>query len=262
MDQNSIDHYEPNRNRSNQPSSRTEHIDRHWIIGYIKDIITSLGLLSAIAAILVLENHVLQRATVFFFLGMLCDLLDGFIARFTKTANEFGRYYDGICDFLLYSIASAVLLYVGLAAKAVEYSWFVLATYPIAGGIRFAIASTRPTRTKFDRTGLARAPAGILIVVFLNSTLFELTISTPTPFFLVLASTVLQLLPIQYPNRAGIHIRSMRLMIIVAILTIMASITVSVLTNQIFLVFDLCFLWILVWALISPLFLMVISSHR
>ncbi len=46
----------------------------------------------------------------FLLLAMLCDMLDGYVARLTKTASEFGGELDSLCDVVSFGVAPAFLL--------------------------------------------------------------------------------------------------------------------------------------------------------
>ncbi|MGH8538945.1 MAG: CDP-diacylglycerol--serine O-phosphatidyltransferase [Stenotrophobium sp.] len=65
-------------------------------------------------------------AAIAIFIAMICDSLDGLIARKTNTASEFGKEYDSLCDMVAF----------GLAPSLVAYSWSLhyLADYKWLGG--------------------------------------------------------------------------------------------------------------------------------
>jgi len=46
----------------------------------------------------------------FILLGMLFDLLDGYVARLTKTASDFGGELDSLCDVVTFGVTPAFLL--------------------------------------------------------------------------------------------------------------------------------------------------------
>lgn len=44
------------------------------------------------------------------FAGMLCDMLDGRIARITRKTSEFGEQLDSLCDMITFGVAPAILM--------------------------------------------------------------------------------------------------------------------------------------------------------
>jgi CDP-diacylglycerol--serine O-phosphatidyltransferase len=46
----------------------------------------------------------------FILFGMVFDMLDGYVARLTKTASEFGGELDSLCDVVTFGVAPAFLL--------------------------------------------------------------------------------------------------------------------------------------------------------
>jgi len=50
-------------------------------------------------------------ATVFLILAMLCDMLDGRIARFTRQTTDFGGQLDSLSDVVSFGVAPAILVY-------------------------------------------------------------------------------------------------------------------------------------------------------
>jgi CDP-diacylglycerol--serine O-phosphatidyltransferase len=52
-----------------------------------------------------------DQAAVFIILAHLLDGLDGFMARLTKTASQFGIEFDSLADLVSFGLAPAVLVY-------------------------------------------------------------------------------------------------------------------------------------------------------
>lgn len=86
--------------------------------------------------------------------ALLFDMLDGRIARLTKTTTEIGIQLDSIADVVTFGIAPAVLAYVwGYGATLLEgtklhrFAWFLSFMYLICGAFRLArfnVQSSRP----------------------------------------------------------------------------------------------------------------------
>ena len=86
--------------------------------------------------------------------AVVFDMLDGRIARMTKTTTEIGVQLDSIADVITFGLAPAILAYVwGYGASLQEgsdlhnFAWFLSFMYLMCGGFRLArfnVQSSRP----------------------------------------------------------------------------------------------------------------------
>src|SRR5580765_4074506 len=118
--------------------------------------------------------------------ALLFDMLDGRIARMTKTTTEIGVQLDSIADVVTFGLAPAVLAYVwGFGATLEEGSdlhslaWFLSFMYLMCGGFRLArfnVQSSRPRilaegTIKMDKKSFVGLPipvAGGLIAAIIH----------------------------------------------------------------------------------------------
>jgi len=123
--------------------------------------------------------------------AVLFDMLDGRIARMTKTTTEIGIQLDSIADVVTFGLAPSVLAYVwGYGASLVEgtslhrFAWFISFVYLMCGAFRLArfnVQASRPRilaegTTKVDKKSFVGLPipvAGGLIAAIVHF--------TPTP---------------------------------------------------------------------------------
>ena len=92
--------------------------------------------------------------------ALLFDMLDGRIARLTKTTTEIGIQLDSIADVVTFGLAPAVLAYVwGYGATLSEGSqlhrlaWFVSFMYLICGAFRLARFNVQASRPRILAEG-------------------------------------------------------------------------------------------------------------
>ncbi|HEX5835912.1 MAG TPA: phosphatidylcholine/phosphatidylserine synthase [Pyrinomonadaceae bacterium] len=129
--------------------------------------------------------------------ALLADMLDGRIARLTKTTTEIGIQLDSIADVVTFGIAPAVLAYVwGYGASLTEGSdlhrlaWFLSFTYLLCGAFRLArfnVQSSRPRilaegTPKVDKKNFVGLPipvAGGLIAALVHFSPLPLTYFGP-----------------------------------------------------------------------------------
>ena len=92
--------------------------------------------------------------------ALLFDMLDGRIARLTKTTTEIGIQLDSIADVVTFGLAPAVLAYVwGYGASLTEGShrhklaWFLSFMYLICGAFRLARFNVQASRPRILAEG-------------------------------------------------------------------------------------------------------------
>lgn len=88
---------------------------------------TIVSLLPAIAALYFLTQNDFLTAGSFFILASFLDMVDGAVARVTRTVSRFGAYLDTIVDRYIEAIIVFGLLFVGLPGLYLPaYAWIFL----------------------------------------------------------------------------------------------------------------------------------------
>jgi CDP-diacylglycerol--serine O-phosphatidyltransferase len=95
--------------------------------------------------------------------AVLFDMLDGRIARMTKTTTEIGVQFDSIADVLTFGIAPAVLAYAwGYGSALAEggwahkLGWFLSFMYLMCGAFRLARFNVQAARPRILAQGVAK----------------------------------------------------------------------------------------------------------
>ncbi|HSS19372.1 MAG TPA: phosphatidylcholine/phosphatidylserine synthase [Pyrinomonadaceae bacterium] len=95
--------------------------------------------------------------------ALLFDMLDGRIARMTKTTTEIGVQLDSMADIVTFGLAPAILAYVwGYGASLQEGSgihnlaWFLSFMYLMCGGFRLARFNVQASRPRILAEGLVK----------------------------------------------------------------------------------------------------------
>ncbi len=96
-----------------------------------------------VTAIMCAVNGDFITGCVLIFAAMVCDMLDGKMARMTGTEGEFGAELDSLADVVSFGVAPALLVYylvLGESHAWIESRgvWFIALAYPIATAIRLA----------------------------------------------------------------------------------------------------------------------------
>lgn len=84
---------------------------RRQTIFLLPGLLTTGNLLCGFAAIVMTVEGRHQWAAVSLFVGMVMDMLDGKVARLTRTTTQFGVEYDSLADVVSFGVAPAILLY-------------------------------------------------------------------------------------------------------------------------------------------------------
>lgn len=180
--------------------------------------------------------------------ALLFDMLDGRIARLTRTTTEIGIQLDSIADVVTFGLAPAVLAYVwGYGASLAEGSdlhrlaWFLSFMYLMCGAFRLArfnvqasrpriIAEGTPKVDKKNYVGLPIPVAGGLIAALVHFSPLPLTyfgserarIYSGLLMVLVGLLSVMMVSTLRFSSfkTVGTNVRSMR-MIILALAVLM-----------------------------------------
>lgn len=132
------------------------------------------------------------------FLAILCDGLDGFVARKLNAANDFGKELDSLCDQVSFGVAPTVLLLRYTMESFPQYTLyaiFVGAVFTAFGALRLARFNIFPSKEFFE--GLA-IPAGAFYAGLSVLTVGQLKIELTLILYFVIA--VLMISSVIYPS--------------------------------------------------------------
>jgi CDP-diacylglycerol--serine O-phosphatidyltransferase len=112
---------------------------------------------------LILASGYLDNAAKAIGWALLFDMLDGRLARMTKTTTEIGVQLDSMADIVTFGLAPAVLVYVwGYGATLEEGSslhslaWFLSFMYLMCGAFRLARFNVQASRPRILAEGLVK----------------------------------------------------------------------------------------------------------
>ena len=148
--------------------------------------------------------------------AVLFDILDGRLARMTKTTTEIGIQLDSIADVVTFGLAPAVLAYVwgyGSVSEGTSLhrlAWFLSFMYLMCGAFRLARFNVQASRPRVVAAGTARVDKKSFV-------------GLPIPGAAALIAALVHFAPqplIGYaPDRARIY--STLLMVLVGVLSVM-----------------------------------------
>ena len=80
-------------------------------INVLASVMTTMNLYMGTTSILASIGLEFQWAANCILLAMIFDMLDGYVARLTKSVSDFGKELDSLCDMVSFGVAPAVLVF-------------------------------------------------------------------------------------------------------------------------------------------------------
>jgi CDP-diacylglycerol--serine O-phosphatidyltransferase len=100
------------------------------------------------------------------FLAGFCDMLDGRIARATRSTSRFGVEYDSLADMVSFGVAPAFLIYSWSLAPLGRRGWAVAALFMLCAALRLARFNVQTSPAAKGRYGgLPSTMAGGFVAV-------------------------------------------------------------------------------------------------
>ncbi|MDY6862001.1 MAG: CDP-diacylglycerol--serine O-phosphatidyltransferase [Thermodesulfobacteriota bacterium] len=104
----------------------------------LPNLFTSFNLFFGFFSIILSFNGLVVKAAYAIILASFFDLLDGRIARMTKTTSKFGLEYDSLADLVSFGLAPGVLTYIWVLKPFGRWGWLVAFLYVVCSALRLA----------------------------------------------------------------------------------------------------------------------------
>ena len=164
-------------------------------------------------------------------LAIIFDVLDGRIARMTKTTSAFGMQYDSLADVISFGMAPAFLCYAWVLKPFGRVGWMAAFLYLLCAALRLArFNTTKPDIQSQHFIGLA-TPAAAAVIASIIIAFEDLFGSRVHPGFMVAVVYILAFLMvsnIKYPAFKKFEFRKRvsftRFPLVVLVLYILATI--------------------------------------
>ena len=89
----------------------------------LPSLLTTANLFCGFLAIVLSAQSRFVEAAVAVFVGMVLDILDGKVARLTRTTTQFGVEFDSLADVVSFCVAPAFMLYSLVLSQAGRIAW-------------------------------------------------------------------------------------------------------------------------------------------
>ena len=123
----------------NAPRRRRRRIPplRHGVY-ILPNLFTTAGLFAGFYSIICTLNARYDIAATMILVAQLCDVLDGRIARLTRTTSSFGIQYDSLADLIAFGVAPGILVYQWALSPWGRWGWLAASLYVTCGALRLA----------------------------------------------------------------------------------------------------------------------------
>lgn len=149
-------------------------------------------------AIIASINGKFAAASVAILIGVVFDMLDGKIARATRTTSKFGVEYDSLADLITFGAAPGIMMYLWALKPLGRLGWLAAFLFLACGALRLARFNSQTesassdyftglpipaaagmnavTVLLFHKLGIGQHPVVILIMLYLLSFLMVSTV--------------------------------------------------------------------------------------
>lgn len=104
----------------------------------LPNLLTTAGLFAGFYSIIASVGGDFLLAAVAIVVANVFDVLDGRIARLTKTTSRFGIEYDSLSDLIAFGVAPGILVYCWALEPWGSWGWLAASLYVTCGALRLA----------------------------------------------------------------------------------------------------------------------------
>jgi CDP-diacylglycerol--serine O-phosphatidyltransferase len=104
----------------------------------LPSLLTTGNLFCGFWALVMASQSRFTEAAISLFVAMVMDMLDGKVARLTKTTSQFGVEFDSLADVVSFGVAPAFMLYAFALAPLGRAAWLGAFLFAICGALRLA----------------------------------------------------------------------------------------------------------------------------
>lgn len=200
--------------------------DRNAYILILPSMFTTGNLFCGFFSILRSFNHDFEKAAYAIILAGVFDVLDGRVARMTKSQSQFGVEYDSIADVVSFGLAPAILAYVWVLHSFGRVGFAGAFFFAACGALRLArfntLAADATPKSYF--VGLP-IPAAANLVAAAAIAYFDLNFIYPEVIMLILAFALglLMVSNIRYRSFKDFDLRHRRSFFQLVILVLMVA---------------------------------------
>ena len=156
--------YEPGERRRRRRSRRRRRDGRRRGIYLLPQLFTTANLFFGFFTIVQAQAGHFDRAALGIVLAIVCDMLDGRVARLANATSRFGKEYDSLADVVSFGLAPAILAFHAGGLEDFRRTGFAIAfLYAACAALRLARFNVQTSRYAARFEGLpSPAAAGTI----------------------------------------------------------------------------------------------------
>jgi len=104
----------------------------------LPSLLTTGNLFCGFLALVLTADARYPEAAVAIFVAIVLDILDGKVARLTRTTTQFGVEFDSLADIVSFCVAPAFMLYTVVLGRLGRAAWLGAFLFVICGALRLA----------------------------------------------------------------------------------------------------------------------------
>lgn len=104
----------------------------------LPSLLTTGNLFCGFLALVLTSEERFTEAAIAIFVAMVMDILDGKVARLTKTSTQFGVEFDSLADVVSFCVAPAFMLYTVALGTLGRAAWLGAFLFVVCGALRLA----------------------------------------------------------------------------------------------------------------------------
>ncbi|HDP33985.1 MAG TPA: CDP-diacylglycerol--serine O-phosphatidyltransferase [Candidatus Hydrogenedentes bacterium] len=148
-------------------------------INVLASVMTTMNLYMGVTSILASIGLEFQWAATCILFAIVFDILDGFVARLTRSTSDFGKELDSLCDMVSFGVAPAVLVFMAYLPEGAHLpvsprtesivgmtGSYMAIIYAICAALRLARFNTFHADMRESFIGLPSPAAGGTIATF------------------------------------------------------------------------------------------------
>ncbi len=135
----------------------------------LPNLLTTLNLFCGFYAAIAALHGEFKNAAVAIIVATIFDLLDGKVARWTRSTSRFGVEYDSLADLVSFGMAPALLMYLWVLEPLGRIGWLGAFLFTACGALRLARFNVQSGQTTDDHFIGLPIPggAGMIAVIVL-----------------------------------------------------------------------------------------------
>jgi CDP-diacylglycerol--serine O-phosphatidyltransferase len=132
----------------------------------LPNLLTSLSLFFGFYSLISTINGEYYRGAVAILLASFFDILDGMVARATRTTSRFGLEYDSLSDLVAFGVAPGILAYLWALRPFGKWGWLASFLFVACAALRLARFNVQiNTEEKKEYKGLPSPVAAGMIAI-------------------------------------------------------------------------------------------------